>query len=285
MMSSAIGVALQAAGHAVGWPIPEGGSGRLTQALAAYFKSIGGELVTDFLLENLTQLPERSSIFFDLTPRQIFKIVGSKLSPNLRKTFRKYPLGCGVFKMDWALREPIPWKNRECALAATVHIGGTADDILESEFKVKKGEHVQRPFIILSQPTLFDGSRAPRGQHIAWAYCHVPNGSSADMSSQIENQIERFAPGFRETILKRSCLFPRDLEARNPNIIGGDIFGGHPDQLLFRPTLSLNPYSLNPYSFTDRRLWICSSSTPPGPAVHGMCGYNAALAALKVIAR
>ncbi len=274
--SSAIGVSLQAAGHAVGWPIPKGGAGQLSEALVSYFISIGGEIETDFLVEGLDQLPSRSAVFFDLTPRQIDKITGVKLPRLKRAAFKKYPLGCGVFKMDWALNAPIPWKNPNCSLAATLHIGGSADEILESEFKAKNGEFVDRPYIILSQPTLFDPSRAPRGQHIAWGYCHVPNGSKTNMTEIVENQIERFAPGFRQTILKRNALLPRDLETRNPNLIGGDIFGGDPEQIFFRPTVSINPYRLD-----DGRLWICSSSTPPGPAVHGMCGFNAARAALR----
>ena len=279
--SSAVALTLQMAGETVGWPIVEGGSSRISQALVDYFKSLGGEIEMSFEVTHLDQLAaistDNTQLFFDLTPRQIFKFASHKLSRRMRKKFQNFPLGVGVFKIDWALNAPIPWKNLGCARAATIHLGGSSEEILESEFRIKRGEHSEKPFVILCQPTLFDPSRAPTGKHIAWAYCHVPNGSTADMTNSIENQIERFAPGFRETILARSRLFAKDFESRNPNMIGGDIFGGAPDKLIFRPQFSFHPYALD-----GKRLWICSSSTPPGPAVHGMCGYNAARAALAL---
>ena len=241
--TAAVALTLQMAGETVGWPIAEGGSIRITQALVDYFKSLGGEIELSFEVTHLDQLAtfstDNTQIFFDLTPRQIFKIAGDKLSRRKRQAFQNFALGVGVFKMDWALNAPIPWKNSNCARAATIHLGGSAEEILESEFRVKHGEHSEKPFVILCQPTLFDPSRAPSGKHIAWAYCHVPNGSTADMTNFIENQIDRFAPGFREIVLARSHLLPKDFESRNPNMLGGDIFGGAPDTLIFRPQFSV----------------------------------------------
>jgi len=280
--SSAVGLALQTAAHGAGWPIPEGGAKCITQAMTSYFKSLGGEIIINQSVQNIAELPESRLLFFDLTPRQILKIAGSSLPAGVVRSFKKYRYGPGVFKMDWALSSPIPWKNPDCLLAATVHLGGMPQEIINSEKSVNEGVVAQRPFVLLSQPTLFDPIRAPAGGHVAWAYCHVPHGSTIDMTEAIENQIERFAPGFKKTVLKRSSMFPRDLESRNPNLIGGDISGGlvNPKQLFFRPRIGVNPYSLD-----GKRLWICSSSTPPGPGVHGMCGYLAAQAALKTYRR
>jgi len=285
--SSAAGLALHIAGHGSGWPIPEGGAKNISLALASYFKSLGGELVINREIQSLVELPKSHGIFFDLTPRQILKIAGASLPKHIAQSLQKFQYGPGVFKMDWALNSPIPWKNPDCALAGTVHLGGSSQEIIHSENAVNAGILNARPFVILSQPTLFDPTRAPSDLHIAWAYCHVPHGSNHDMRDTIENQIERFAPGFKKTILKSSCLFPKDLESRNPNLIGGDISGGlvNARQIFFRPRLSLNPYRLtgpDDLSEDDRRqLWICSSSTPPGPGVHGMCGYHAAQRALS----
>jgi phytoene dehydrogenase-like protein len=276
--SSSIGLALQTAGHGVGWPLAEGGSKNITRALVNYFKSLGGEIITNYEVQNLEALPKSDLVFFDLTPRQVLNVAGPRLPRGVFNSFKKYQYGPAVFKMDWALSEPIPWTNSDCRLAATVHLGGSSQEIIHSESSVNRGVMSARPFVLLTQPTLFDPTRAPSGLHIAWAYCHVPNSSSQNMSDIIENQIERFAPGFKKTILKRHSFFPRDLEAHNPNLVGGDISGGwvHGSQIFFRPRFGVNPYSLD-----GKRLWICSSSTPPGPGVHGMCGHNAAAAALR----
>ncbi len=276
--SSAIGLALQIAGHGAGWPIPQGGAKNISRALASYLKSLGGEIITAYEVLTLDDLPSSDLIFFDQTPRQILKIAGFRLSDSVAKSFVKYRYGPGVFKMDWALSSPIPWKNSDCYQSATIHLGGSAQEIIESEKNVNQNILNARPFVLLSQPTLFDSTRAPSGSHIAWAYCHVPHGSDQDMTEIIENQVERFAPGFKKVILKRQSISPKDLENRNPNLVGGDIFGGlvNARQIFFRPRVTMNPYSLG-----DRQLWICSSSTPPGPGVHGMCGYHAAMAALR----
>ena len=276
--SAAVGLALHLAGHGSGWPIAEGGAKILSRALISYFKSLGGEVITGVEVKTVQALPKNKFVFFDLTPRQILEIAGEQLSPSVQASFKKYRYGPGVFKLDWALDQPIPWRNPETALAATVHLGNYSEEIIRSENSVNAGTLSNDPFILLTQPTLFDRSRAPSGKHIAWAYCHVPNGSSIDRTEVMENQIERFAPGFRKTIIKRHVMFPRDLEAHNPNLIGGDISGGlvNTRQLFFRPRMSLNPYRLD-----GKKYWICSSSAPPGPGVHGMSGYHSARAALQ----
>jgi phytoene dehydrogenase-like protein len=213
-----------------------------------------------------------------VTPRQLLGIAGDRLPPRYQRALRRYRYGPGVFKVDWALDGPIPWRAPECARAATVHVGGTLPEIAESERAAWQGRHAERPFVLLAQQSLFDGSRAPEGKHTAWAYCHVPHGSMCDMTARIEAQIERFAPGFRDRILARSTLDPAAMEAHNANYIGGDINGGVQDffQLYTRPTISLNPYKT-----AAKGIYICSSSTPPGGGVHGLCGYFAAQAALS----
>lgn len=278
--SSAPGLGLQVAGHGYGWPFPQGGSQSLSNALALFFKSKGGEIFNNVEVRKLDDLPEAKFIFFDLTPRQILKITENDLPANIKKSFGEFRYGPGVFKLDWALSTPIPWMNQECAKAATVHLGGTAEEIISWEENVSQGVIKGRPFVLLTQPSLFDSLRAPKGQHVAWGYCHVPSGSTQDLTDLVENQVERFAPGFKKTILARSRLSPQDLEKRNPNLIGGDISGGLVDlrQLFFRPRFALDPYAID-----NKRFWICSSSTPPGPGVHGMCGYNAAMKALAKI--
>lgn len=268
--SGAIGLALGAAGHAAGWPIPRGGSQHLTDALAAYFCSLGGEIVAGMRIDSLPQAP---LILCDTTPRQLAAMAGDQLPEGYRAALVRYRYGPGVFKMDFALDGPIPWRAKECLRAATVHLGGTFDEIAAWE-----ANFVGRPFVLLAQPSLFDNTRAPAGKHTVWAYCHVPNASTADMSSAIESQIERFAPGFRERILARSVMTPADVESHNANLIGGDIAGGANDlrQLFLRPTARL-------YSTPLRGVFLCSASTPPGGGVHGMCGYYAARAALKAL--
>jgi phytoene dehydrogenase-like protein len=278
MASTGVGLALHLAGHGVGWPIPQGGAKSINLALASYFKSLGGEILTGQEVKSVSELPESEFVFFDLTPRQVLAIAGTSLPQGVSNSFRKFRYGPGVFKMDWALSSPIPWKNSDCALAGTIHLGATPEELTQSERAVNVGSVTARPYVLVSQPSLFDSTRAPSGAHVGWAYCHVPHGSTHDMTEAIENQIERFAPGFKKIILKRSQMWPKDLETRNPNLIGGDISGGliSASQIFFRPRVTTNPYRLD-----GKRLWICSSSTPPGPGVHGMCGYHAAHAALR----
>jgi phytoene dehydrogenase-like protein len=268
--SGAIGLALGAAGHAAGWPIPRRGSQRITDALAAYFCSLGGEIVAGMRIDSLPPVP---LILCDTTPRQLAAMAGDRLPERYRAALLRYRYGPGVFKMDFALDGPIPWRAPECLRSATVHLGGTFDEVAAWE-----ANFVGRPFVLLAQPGLFDSTRAPAGKHTVWAYCHVPNASTADMSSAIESQIERFAPGFRERILARSVMTPADVESHNANLIGGDIAGGANDlrQLFLRPTARL-------YSTPLRGVFLCSASTPPGGGVHGMCGYYAARAALKAL--
>jgi phytoene dehydrogenase-like protein len=261
-LSSAIGLLLGAIGHAAGWPFPRGGSQRIADALAAYLRSLGGEIRTD---SPVTVLPDAPVVMCDVTPLQFLALAGDRLPPGYRRSLERFRYGPGVFKMDWALDAPIPWRAPACARAGTVHIGGTLEEIAAWE-----SGYIGAPFVLLSQPSLFDDSRAPAGKHTAWAYCHVPNGSAADFSDAIERQIERFAPGFRTRILARAVLTPAELERRNPNLVGGDIAGGAMDvrQFFFRPTRRF-------YRTPLPGVYLCSSSTPPGAGVHGMCGYNA----------
>ena len=276
----AVGLVLGIAGHAVGWPIARGGAGRVTDALASYLRSLGGEIVTDAPIETLDALPSARAVLCDVTPRQFVQMAGSRLPDRYRRKLGRYRYGAGVFKMDWALDGPIPWKAEECAGAGTVHLGGPADQVAEAERAVGMGQHPERPYVLVAQPSMFDDSRAPKGKHTVWAYCHVPNGSTADMTERIERQIERFAPGFRDRVLARHAMVPADLERYNPNYIGGDINGGVQDfrQLFTRPVARIVPYST-----PTEGLYICSSSTPPGGGVHGMCGYHAARAALRSV--
>jgi len=277
LASASIGIALNVAAHTVGWPSPKGGAQKLSDALAAYFCSIGGEIVTDCFVHSLDELPPAKLILCDVTPAQFIKIAGSRLSTSYRNQLGRYKYGPGSFKLDWALSGPIPWNSAECYQAATVHIGSTIDEIEESERTVNAGRHPVKPYVLLVQNSLFDPTRAPSGMHTAWAYCHVPNGSGFDMTERIEDQIERFAAGFRKRIIARRAASPSQLEAYNPNCVGGDINGGslHFGQLFTRPSIQLIPYS-TPLP----GVYLCSSSTPPGSGVHGMCGYYAALAAL-----
>jgi phytoene dehydrogenase-like protein len=278
MPSAAIGLMLGLAGHAVGWPMPRGGALRIADALAAYLHSLGGEVRTGWRVDSIDELPRARVILLDVTPRQVLKIAGHKLPASYRRRLSRYRYGMGIFKVDWALSGPIPWKSEACRRAGTLHLGGTLEEITAAERMTWNGAHPDRPYVLVAQPTLFDPSRAPPGRHIGWAYCHVPHGSTLDMTERIEAQMERFAPGFRDLILARHTMNTADVEACNANYIGGDINGGVADiwQILTRPVLSLNPYATpNP------RLFICSSSTPPGGGVHGLCGYFAARAALR----
>ncbi len=274
--TAAFGLMLAAMGHAVGWPIARGGSQSIANALADHLLELGGEIVTDYHVKSLAQLPPARAILCDLTPRQVLRVTEDSLPSGFRRKLERYRYGPGAFKMDWALSSPVPWTAEECSQAATVHLGGSFEEILLSEQQVAQGKHAEKPFIILAQPTLFDRSRAPHGQHTLWAYCHVPNASTMDVTDRIESQIERFAPGFRDCILARSVMSPIHLENHNANLVGGDINGGSQDlsQMFWRPTFRL-------YSTPHENLYICSSSTPPGGGVHGLCGYHAARVALR----
>jgi len=278
--SASFGLVLGALGHASGWPFPKGGSQKIADALTSYLISLGGEVHTGFRVTSVDEVPPTRTVLFDLTPRQLLSIAGKHLPGYYRWALGRYRYGPGVFKVDFALEGPIPWKAKECLRAGTVHLGGTLDEISLGEAAVWRGEHPERPFILLAQQSLFDETRAPEGKHTVWAYCHVPNGSSFDMRGRIEAQIERFAPGFRERILARNTMAPADLERINANLVGGDINGGVMDfrQLFTRPVPLPNPYSL-----PARGLYLCSSSTPPGGGVHGMNGYFAARSVLRYL--
>ncbi len=279
-ITSAFGLMMQMLGHAVGWPVARGGSQQITCALLAYFESLGGRLETGHWVRSLAELPPARLVLLDVTPRQVIEIAGQELPPGYRRQLERFRYGPGVFKLDWALDGPIPWRDESILRAATVHIGGDFEQVAASEKEVWRGRHPEKPFVLLAQQTLADPSRAPHGKHTAWGYCHVPNGSTVDMTAAIEAQVERFAPGFRERILARSVKSPADMQAHDANYIGGDINGGVQDlfQFFTRPVMKLNPYAT-----PVKGLFICSSSTPPGGGVHGMCGYHAAKAALRTL--
>jgi phytoene dehydrogenase-like protein len=278
--TSAIGLVLMAVGHIGGWPIAKGGSNSIANALVSYFVSLGGKVETDFYVHSLSQLPSSHAILFDVTPKQLLKIAGHKFSSLYKWQLKRYQYGMGVFKIDWALNGPIPFTASACRQAGTVHLGNTLEEIAASEQLTSEGKHPEKPFVLLAQQSLFDASRAPEGKHTAWAYCHVPNGSEVDMTERIEKQVERFAPNFRDRILERHVMNAAQMEEYNPNYIGGDINGGKMNvgQLFTRPALRLSPYRTS-----AKGIYICSSSTPPGGGVHGMCGYHAAKRALKDI--
>lgn len=278
MITGAAGLVLGALGHLYNWPMPQGGSQALANAMGAYFKSLGGTIITDTKITSIKELPSSRTVFFDLTPVQILSIAGDSLTASYKRQLENYRYGPGVFKMDWALDGPIPWKAAACQRAGTVHIGGSIEEIEESEKAIWKGKCVEKPYVLLAQQSLFDPSRAPMGKHTAWAYCHVPHSSMVDMTDRIETQIERFAPGFRDLILAKSTKNTQQMTQFNPNYIGGDITGGVQDigQLFTRPVKRIVPYAT-----ANPRLYICSSSTPPGGGVHGMCGYHAARVALS----
>jgi phytoene dehydrogenase-like protein len=275
-LSAAFGIMLGAAAHAVGWPIPRGGAQSLTRALLGHLTALGGEIKTSLRVDNLALLPKCDVTLCDVTPFQLVRMATSRLSAAYTLQLAKYRYGPGAFKVDYALRRPIPWKATECFRAATVHLGGSADEIAASEAAMRHGRHSETPFVLLAQPSLFDPTRAPAEKHTAWAYCHVPNGSEFDMLGPLETQIERFAPGFRGCILARRVFSPAALQKMDANLIGGDISGGALDirQFLFRPTW-------RHYGTSAKDIYLCSSSTPPGGGVHGMCGYHAARLAVS----
>ena len=279
-LSSAAGMMLGIAAHAVGWPIPKGGAGAITQALIAHLQSLGGTVHTSQRVDAKLFLElggETTLTLFDTAPGMLLAIAGDQLAHSYRRTIGRFRRAPGVFKIDYALSEAVPWRADECRRAITVHLGGTFEEIAASEGEVCRGHHPERPFVLVAQPTMFDPTRAPQGKHVLWAYCHVPNGSTVDMKERIEAQIERYAPGFRDCILSRRVSNPAALEAMDANVVGGDISGG---------SMSLRHFLLRPgmrgYSTGTPNLYLCSSSTPPGGAVHGMCGFHAAMRALKL---
>lgn len=277
-LTAAIGLMLGVAGHAVGWPMPRGGAQSIIDALMSRLKSLGGDLVNNWRVESLEELPQAKAYFFDVAPRNLARICDQDLPSRYKNKLGRFRHGPPSFKVDWALSEPVPWKAKECARAGTVHLGGTFREIAFAEKEVAQGRHAEQPYVLFAQQSLFDSTRAPEGKHTGWGYCHVPMGSTMDVTEQIENQIERFAPGFRDVILERSITRPADFEAGNANYVDGDISGGAIDlwQLFFRPVMRRVPYTTpNP------KIYVCSASTPPGAGVHGMCGYHAAKAALK----
>jgi phytoene dehydrogenase-like protein len=279
-LSAAFGILMAVPAHAVGWPIPRGGAQSLTNALCGYLSTFGSKVNTSSPVQSLVPLANYDLLLCDLTPQQLVKVGGQSLSESYKRRLGKYRYGAGVFKVDYALNAPIPWRAPGCLRAATVHLGGSFEEIAASEKAVRIGHVAERPFVLLAQPSLFDSSRAPEGKHTAWAYCHVPNGSKVNMLERLEDQIERFAPGFRECILARRVFSPTDLESMDANLVGGDIGGGVMDirQFLFRPTW-------RHYATSARKIYLCSASTPPGGGVHGMCGYHAAKMALSRLDR
>ena len=272
--TAAFGLLLGSAAHAVGWPIAKGGSQNIAVALQKCFTALGGEIKTGVEVSSLDELPKTKAVLLDITPKQLEGIAGTNLSVKQRQKLLQHRYGPGVFKMDWILNGPVPWKSADCLRAATAHVGGSFAEIAGAEDEVRRGQHPENPFVLLVQPSLFDSTRAPVGKHIVWAYCHVPNGSTFDMSERIEAQIERFAPGFRDRILFRNKMNTAAMEAENPNYVGGDISGGvrSPFNLFLMP---------KPYRTPIKGVYVCSSSTPPGAGVHGMCGYYAAKKAIR----
>jgi phytoene dehydrogenase-like protein len=276
--SAAYGLVLLLTGHAIGWGFPKGGAQKIADALLAHFLSLGGRLETGWEVKNVDELPPSKTVFFNVTPRQILNIAGHRLPDSYRKSLEKFRYGGGVYKMDFALSEPIPWKAKECFEAGTVHCGGTFEEVAASERAQFSGAISDKPFVLVAQNSLFDATRAPEGKHVGWAYCHIPHNSPVDMSERIENQIERFAPGFRDCILARATKNAPEMERWNANYVGGDINGGAGvlSQLFTRPVAKFDPYAMPTEGF-----YICSSSTPPGGGVHGMCGYHAAKSAFE----
>jgi phytoene dehydrogenase-like protein len=276
--SASFGIAMAVSAHAVGWPCARGGSESIARAMADYFISLGGTIETGRRVTSMRDLPPSRAVIFDVTPRQLAAIAGDALPPRYVRKLQRFRYGPGVFKIDWALDGLIPWRAKECGDALTVHVGGRVEDIAEHETAIWNGRTTRKPFVLVAQQSLFDPTRAPAGKHTGWAYCHVPNGSNEDMTDAIESQVERFAPGFRDRILARHTMNAAQFEAYDANVVGGDIGGGANTLLQFvtRPFPSLDPYAT-----PNRRIYIGSSSTPPGGGVHGMCGYHAAQSALK----
>jgi phytoene dehydrogenase-like protein len=262
----------------VGWPAIRGGSQKLADALVKHLLSLGGEIQTGWRVKQFDELPNARAYLFDITPRQLIEIAGERLPASYRRQLERFRYGAGIFKIDYALSEPVPWRASECRQAITVHLGGSLEEIIHSEAQMWRGEHPEKPYVLFVQASLFDPERAPEGKHTGWAYCHVPSGSTRDMTAAIENQIERFAPGFRDTILARHTTNTIELQQYNPNYIGGDIIGGAQDlwQQFARPVPSLSPYRT-----PVKGVYLCSSSTPPGGGVHGLCGYHAAQCVLN----
>jgi len=276
--SASFGIVLGLTGHVVGWPCARGGSQRIIEALLAHLTELGGTVQTGVRVKSLRDVPSCKAVLFDVTPRQLAAIAGDALPSGYRRGLERFRYGPAVFKIDWALNAPIPWRNPECRQAGTVHVGGTFEEIATAEAETWQGKAPEKPFVLVAQQSLVDPGRAPEGKHTGWAYAHVPHGCEVDMTERIETQVERFAPGFRDTILARHVMSPRDYEQHNANFIGGDIGGGANTfaQFLFRPVARWDTYSTpNP------QLFLCSSSTPPGAGVHGMCGYWAAQSALR----
>jgi phytoene dehydrogenase-like protein len=274
--SAAFGLVLGVSAHVIGWPLPRGGAQRISDALASYLRSLGGQILTGTRVQSLDEFPAARALLCDVTPRQLLALDRHRLPVRYRRALGRYRYGPAAYKVDWALDAPVPWQAAACAQAGTVHLGATDSEIAASERAVAAGAHPERPFVLVAQPSLFDPSRAPPGKHTLWAYCHVPLASTVDMTERIERQIERFAPGFRARILARHVLPPAALERHNANLVGGDINGGTQDlaQLFLRPTART-------YSTPVKGLYLCSAATPPGGGVHGMCGYFAARAALR----
>ncbi|HYN31185.1 MAG TPA: NAD(P)/FAD-dependent oxidoreductase [Ilumatobacteraceae bacterium] len=277
-VTAAYGLLLGVLAHLVGWPLAKGGSQQIANALVSVLEDLGGRVECDRRIESLRELPAADAVLLDLTPRQVLAIAGDQVPSRYRRALTGYRYGPGIFKIDWALDGPVPWANIDCASAATVHLGGTLQEITAAESEVQAGGHPERPYVLLAQQSLFDPSRAPNGTQAVWAYCHVPNGSTIDMTGQIEAQVERFAPGFRDRIIGRHTMNTEAVEAHGANYIGGDINGGIADfrQFVRRPTLGLHPWA-TPID----GVYLCSSSTPPGGGVHGMCGWHAAQEALR----
>jgi phytoene dehydrogenase-like protein len=279
--TAAFGLVLGLVAHAIGWPMARGGSQRIADALGAHLQSLGGEILTGHRVRSTADLPGARALLFDTAPRELVQIVGEQLPAGYRQALARFRYGPGVFKADYALDGPVPWRAQECLRAGTVHVGGTLEEIAAAEAGVWRGEHAQKPFVLVAQQSLFDATRAPEGKHTLWAYCHVPPGSNEDVTDRLEAQLERFAPGFRDRILARSIVTAAGMEAYNPNYVGGDINAGVQDlrQIFTRPVPRLDPYTT-----PVPGLYLCSSSTPPGGGVHGLCGYYAARAALRRLA-
>ena len=273
-----MGLIMLASAHAGGWPIARGGAGNVAAAMVRRLGELGGEVRCGERVSSLDDLPAHRAALLDLVPKGVLEVARRRLPIAYRARLERYPHGPGAFKLDWTLDAPVPWRSGDCLRAATVHLGGTMEEIAESELQVARGRHPDRPFVLLTQPTLFDPTRAPDGKHVAWAYCHVPNGSDEDMTRRIEEQVERYAPGFRDVIRHREVTTPKELASIEPNCVGGDVMGGRMDvrTQIARPALRLDPYAT-----PDPGLFICSAATPPGGGVHGMCGVNAARSALR----
>jgi phytoene dehydrogenase-like protein len=282
MASASFALVLGMVGHTHGWPLPRHGAQSIVNALAAQLTALGAEIVTGHRVVDHAELSDAGIVMFDVSPSQLVAIGGDRLPKRYRSRLLRFRHGPAAFKLDWALRAPIPWRASECLQAGTVHVGGTLDEIAAAERDVADGRHPERPFVLLAQPSLFDDTRAPAGRHTAWAYCHVPNGSTVEMTARIEAQVERFAPGFGDVILERRVTTPAELERHDANYVGGDIVGGANDlwQTIARPTLSWNPYAVPVPGW-----YLCSASTPPGGGVHGMCGLNAACSALRSLGK